>query len=185
MLLLRKRADVNSHAGERCPLNTATKYGYEDIVRLLLEKGAAINEPVGGWGLALYSKCFTLNESLVRLPLDKKPDIRVPDRRAFGKALNYASIQSLEGTVRLLLGRTGNVDPQDRKDLEKALKVITGAGHPKIVVLLLEKGADYRMLSASRRNAALSASTGDYKAIAAVLCDGLATRAAKRSHREG
>lgn len=136
--LLKRGVDVNGSEHENCytALNLALRHRHENIVRLLLEKGA---EPKGGKESALYSACDGGNPDLVKVLLEHKADV---NGRSYDQTALYQAVCSnQERTVQLLLEHGAEVNALNYGGRETALYVASRRGYTAIVQLLLQSGA--------------------------------------------
>ncbi|KAI1334222.1 hypothetical protein F5Y15DRAFT_297117 [Xylariaceae sp. FL0016] len=94
-------------------LMTAAMYGQEQIVRLLLDKGANLEnrDKYGNTSLSIAAKHG--QEQIVRLLLDKGANLE--NRDEYGKTLlSIAAMFGKEQTVRLLLDKGANLENRDK-----------------------------------------------------------------------
>lgn len=69
--LLERGADVTHGGHFFSPLAVATSYGHQEIVELLLDKGAIVNDPNFGYSFALFLASFGGYKRIVQLLLKK------------------------------------------------------------------------------------------------------------------
>ena len=124
-------------------LQVASSGGHDNIVRLLLEKGADVNMETGYYGSALQAASLNGDDSIIRLLLEKGAEVNMQGGR-YGNALQAASLRGHESIVRLLLEKGADVNMQGGED-GSALQAASSHGHNSIFHLLLEKGADINM----------------------------------------
>ncbi|RFU77494.1 hypothetical protein TARUN_4708 [Trichoderma arundinaceum] len=141
-------------------LQIAIMAGYEDIISMLIEKGADIEVMLGGWQTPLTLAADEGREAIVKLLLQKGADIEGGCSR-FGSPLLQAALMGHRKIVELLLEWGANIDA--RRDFN-GMTPLWGAveqGHGPVIQLLLEKGAksdatvldsDKLLLLAARRN---------------------------------
>ena len=118
-------------------LYTASKEGFEKIVRILVEDGADINVQ-GVAGNSLYVAAQEGYQVIVRLLLDTGADVN--SQGVIGSALQAASRAGHERIVQLLLD--SGADPNSQGLNTNALQAALQEGHERIVQLLLDSGAD-------------------------------------------
>lgn len=146
-VLLKHSSDVqDTDHDSRTPLHYAATYGYEDVARLLLEKGAAaelIDDTDNlGW-TPLHLAVKNGRDSMTRLLLEKgaKVDAVGQTLGNFGQTpLHVAALSGHDSVARLLLEKGAEVNAPDywgRTPLHEAAK----HGHYSMAVLLLEEGA--------------------------------------------
>jgi len=137
--------NVDHYKGERpygtvpLPIYYASLLGLEEIVRLLLDKGADVNAQGGEYGNALQAAASNGHEGIVRLLLDEGADVNAQGG-FYGNALQVAAYEGHEGIVRLLLNEGADVNAQGGV-YGNALQAAASRGHEGIVRLLLDKGA--------------------------------------------
>ncbi|KAL2136013.1 hypothetical protein VTI74DRAFT_5900 [Chaetomium olivicolor] len=139
------------------PLSLAVRYGYEDVAKLLLEKGAGVNSkdefgrtPLAQLTLSVYKfqSCeWDLlpvpdgrREHIARLLLEKGAEIEVEDQDGQTPLMLAAKGGSAD-VVRVLLEKGAKVDAKDSQD-RTALDCAIQVGHKNVVRLLLEAGAE-------------------------------------------
>lgn len=146
-LLIDKRADVNLRYTNNydnksySAIAAAASVGSEDIVRLLLDRGANVNADCDYWGNTLRAAAFSGNESIVRLVLEKgAEDNANSDIDSF---LQSAVKGGNINIVKLALDRGANVNERPVEGIS-ALHNATfvRGGNEDIVRLLLDKGAE-------------------------------------------
>ncbi|KAF5337545.1 hypothetical protein D9758_016669 [Tetrapyrgos nigripes] len=138
MLLLMEGANINAQGGKYgTPLQAAFHYGNEDIVKLLVEKGADVNP-------ALHTAFYQVNKKAVRLLFEQGADVNAQcgeyDTPLLA-AIQTTPVHGLGDIVRLLLEKGADVNAQSGK-YGTPLQGASLQGYEEIVKLLLEKGAD-------------------------------------------
>jgi hypothetical protein len=124
-------------------LHTAVWHGYVDLVRLLLERGAAINQANAHGSTALHYAVIMGHEEIVSILLRSGAD---PSRKGFqGKtALMIASVGNHVAVARLLLRSVGGGGLDERnEDGRTALWYACFEGHANVLRALLLAGADH------------------------------------------
>jgi ankyrin repeat protein len=145
-LLCAAGAAVDGPEGDGSPVATALLFGHPECARVLFTRGARVDNVVFAAAAG--------DEKRVRAFLDgASPFVERPcpafslasDRQtAAEQALVFASMCGQVGVVRLLLDRGTRVDalPPGSHWTATALHTAAGQGHPAVVELLLERGAD-------------------------------------------
>jgi uncharacterized protein len=125
------------------PLMVASHYGHVEVVRCLLDKGAAINEVNGDRQTALYTACFKAKTSVVRLLVERGADLTLA-RPNGSTPLIIATIEGHLEVVRSLLGHPGASETINQRDGDgnTALWHACMYGRGGFVRALLESGAD-------------------------------------------
>lgn len=134
---LNEGADVNAVKDDSLftPLIVASVYGYVDVVRVLLNKGALVNKEATDGYTALQAACFKGHVEVVRVLLASGADVN--QSRDGHTALTFACVHGHAEVVRLLLGVVGikvNVRNQGRLT---PLFCACQNGHVEVVRLLL------------------------------------------------
>ena len=136
-----RSTDVNSQGGHYSNALQAASYGgHEEVVKLLVEKGADFNAQGGYYGNALHAASFGGHEKVVKLLVEEGADVNAQGGY-YGNALHAASSQGHEKIVKLLVEEGADVNAQGGS-YGNALQVASFRGHEKIVKLLVEEGAD-------------------------------------------
>ncbi|KAK2786337.1 hypothetical protein FQN53_006705 [Emmonsiellopsis sp. PD_33] len=157
--LLLNGANINARGGlYQTALQAASAQNQNEIVKLLLESGADVNEEIRIWDtlpmeirrihsfeleaqdwtpLYLASRHGYLG--MVQLLLDHKSRINTDQYRC--PALRAASINGHTAIVQLLLKEGANLNFQG-KGYDDTLSIVSSRGHIEILQLLLQKGAD-------------------------------------------
>lgn len=138
LLKLRVNVDAKSACFGR-PLQASSKQWHKYIVRLLLEHGAAINDPGGADGTALEVASMAGHGQVVRLLLESKYGINTSDV-AYERAIIKAACGGHRLLVQLLMehGRVDHLSDFHSKILREAAY----HGHGSIVTMMLEEGVD-------------------------------------------
>ena len=130
--------DVRDGYGQT-PLSRAAEGGHEAVVRLLLEKGAAIESKDDYRRTPLSRAAEGGHEAVVRRLLEKGAAIESKDdyRRT---PLSRAAEEGHEAVVQLLLEKGASIESTDYRG-QTVLSWAAEGGHEAMVRLLLEKGA--------------------------------------------
>jgi ankyrin repeat protein len=133
-------ADLKDSHGQT-PLLWATKYGYEAVVRLLLEQKDVKRDSRDSNGrTALSWAAENGHEAVVQLLLEQKVDIEGKDNNGW-TPLHRAAWDMHEAVVQLLLEHKADITSKDN-DGWTALHRAAESAHEGVVRLLLEKGAN-------------------------------------------
>ena len=141
-ILLTVGAYVNAKDKEgRTPLSWASWYGYEAVVKLLLEKGAVLDaESFHSDQTPLSYAAGNGHEAVVKLLLEKGAAREA--RSSSGRTpLSYAAGNGHEAVVKLLLRKGAVLEAESLYSDQTPLSYAAGNGHEAVVKLLLEKGA--------------------------------------------
>lgn len=163
------------------PLSQAANWGQNEIVRLLLEKGADVEAVDRRQARALHYAARAGNEDILKMLLEKYADIKAKDGQGqtvlfwtrkpdvvrllinYGADVNEETYQKWtrlilaayngeEEIARCLLNAGARTETKDAFGLTPLLRAVEG-GHPSVVRLLLEKGADTNARDESGRTA--------------------------------
>lgn len=126
--------------GDRTPLHFAVDECREDVVCLLLEKGANVNFQCGRFGPVLFTASRKGHKQIIRILLDCGADVNAQSED-YGNALQVASVRGHEQIVRILLDCGADVNAQCGHR-GNALQAASAFGYEQIARILLEKGAD-------------------------------------------
>ncbi|KAL8673773.1 MAG: hypothetical protein Q9168_001834 [Polycauliona sp. 1 TL-2023] len=110
-LLINRGSDVNLRrsGGYGFPLSAASERGYYNIVYLLLQKGANVNNQGGHYMNALQAAASSGSDAIVQLLLDSGAHVNVQGG-AFDDALRAASIRENHTIVRLLVEHGASIE---------------------------------------------------------------------------
>ncbi|KAJ7150077.1 ankyrin repeat-containing domain protein [Mycena crocata] len=122
-------------------LQAVSPSAHDDVVRLLIEKGADVNLRAGDFGSALQVAAYWDHQDLAQLLLENGADVNARNSGPFGNALQAASYDGHEALVRLIMGIGADVNLEGG-EFGSALYAAAVQGHEEIVRLLIEKGAD-------------------------------------------
>ena len=151
-------ADINIRDRENIPvLIWAANSGHVDIVKLLLDKGADVNEKEVNTGItALWIASQNGHADVVKLLLDKGADINVKRIDTETTALWMASQNGHTEVVKLLLDKSPEIDlEKPNTDGVTALWIASQDGHAEVVKLLLDRGVDVNVKKTDTGTSAL------------------------------
>ena len=135
-LLIDCGSDVNLRraGGYGFPLSAASERGFYDIVCLLLQKGADVNNQGGHYRNALQAAASAGSEPIVRLLLDRGAHVNMQGG-AFGDPLRAASIRGHHAIVKILLEHGASIEV-----LTEGLMVSSTDVTPSALITADEKG---------------------------------------------
>ncbi|KAG9660199.1 MFS general substrate transporter, partial [Aureobasidium melanogenum] len=142
-LLLQSGAEVNAQGGGySTALCAASKGGFGELVRRLLDSGAGVNARAE-YGSALYLACLWADAKIVRLLLDNGAEVNARGAE-HGTALHAASYRRCIEVVRLLLDSGAEVNARGGiYGTALCSAFIQGFGQfQPVMQVLLDKGAD-------------------------------------------
>ena len=135
----------------------ASRYGYLEVVKLLIEKGANVRAQ-NNQGIIVASEYGYLE--IVKLLIKNNVDMRAQNNRS----IISASFNGHLSIVELLIKNGANVCAQNNQAIINA----SGKGHLKIVKLLIDSGAN---VSDQHNQAIINSSKGGYLEITKLLID--------------
>ncbi|KAF8324400.1 ankyrin repeat-containing domain protein [Amanita rubescens] len=150
-------------------LHVAVIGGHIEIVQMLLDKGADVNEWGGQYGNALHAASFCGYAKIAKLLLDNGADINAMDGE-HGNALQTASSYGHAEIVKFLLNDGADVNAQGGV-YGNALHAALEKGFIEIVKLLLDNGADINAMNGEYGNALQAASVKGNAEIVKLLLD--------------
>ncbi|KAJ5770891.1 uncharacterized protein N7511_002942 [Penicillium nucicola] len=138
---LTHRQDLGQYKG-RTPLSWAAQEGRMGMVKLLLQRGFAIDEAdprrMNPFTLAIRSR----HKSVAELLITTYPDTRYSHRQRYlDVGLLEATREGLETVVRLLIERAADINTRDN-DGNTPLAIASRAISEEVVRLLIDRGAD-------------------------------------------
>ncbi|XP_069544772.1 receptor-interacting serine/threonine-protein kinase 4 [Brachyistius frenatus] len=148
LLLGRRSTNVNAKDEDQyTALHWAAQNGDEAITRLLLDRGAAINEIDGQGRTPAHVACQHGQENVIRVLLSRGADVQIKGKDNW-TALHFAAWQGHLGIVKLLVKQAGaDVDGQTT-DGRTPLHLASQRGQYRVARILIELGADVHMMSA-------------------------------------
>ena len=150
-------------------LRKAELKGNDEAVRLLLSKGADLDEELGN---ALQVAAFLRKVEAVQLLLDQGADVNAQGGY-YGNALQAAAVASRRGNaevIQLLLDKGADVQAQGGK-YGSALQAAARVGNIRLTLLLLEKGANAKIKGGKYVDALQAAASKDHIGVIRVLLD--------------
>ena len=151
-------------------LHIAAEEGKDQVVRMLLDKGADVNAQGGLYSNALQAASYRGHDRIVQILLDKGADINAQGGD-YGNALKVASSEGHDRIVQILLDKGADVNAQCGL-YGSALQVASSKRHDRIVQILLDKEADINAQGGLYGNALQAASyRGHDRRIVQILLD--------------
>uniref|UniRef100_A0A8C7WPR7 non-specific serine/threonine protein kinase n=1 Tax=Oryzias sinensis TaxID=183150 RepID=A0A8C7WPR7_9TELE len=147
LLLGRRCMNVNAKDEDQfTALHWAAQNGDEAIARLLLDRGAAINETDGQGRTPAHVACQHGQENVVRVLLSRGADVQINGKDNW-TALHFAAWQGHLGIVKLLVKQAGaDVDGQT-SDGRTSLHLASQRGQYRVARILIELGASVHLTS--------------------------------------
>ncbi|KAF7504245.1 hypothetical protein GJ744_002567 [Endocarpon pusillum] len=118
----------------RTALHWAAERGHEEVVEMLLAKGAEVNAQDGDYGNALQAASWRGDEKVVEMLLAKGTEVNAQGGE-YGNALQAASWRGHEKVVEMLLAKGAEVNAQGGY-YGNGLQVASEGGHKKVVEML-------------------------------------------------
>ena len=151
--LLGKGANVNASCPAGTPLGVAAFYGHLETIKVLIEKGADINEPVGGWGVrpgpqfkagdtggTPLSCAISGGEvQIAKFLIEKGADIQTKTK--YGRTALAEAAISAPDLVQSLVEKGADVNVKDSEG-RSPLLFAAWVGNAEIVTFLIENKAD-------------------------------------------
>ncbi len=162
-------ADVNVKQDGWTALTIAAEWGYADVARLLLDRGADPNERRAvGW-FPLLGAAWQNHAEVARLLLDHGANVNLISEDGW-TALLAASRNGCNDVARLLLDRKVNVNAATG-DGNTALLLASAGGNANVelVQMLLDKGADVNARDKGGKTALEDAASGGHSAVVGLL----------------
>ncbi|XP_029030066.1 receptor-interacting serine/threonine-protein kinase 4 isoform X2 [Betta splendens] len=148
LLLGRRSTNVNAKDEDQyTALHWAAQNGDEAIARLLLDRGAAINETDGQGRTPAHVACQHGQENVFRVLLSRGADVRVKGKDDW-TTLHLASWQGHLGIVKLLVKQAGAMVDGQTTDGRTPLHLASQRGQYRVARILIELGADVHVRSA-------------------------------------
>ncbi|KAH8704430.1 ankyrin repeat-containing domain protein [Phaeosphaeriaceae sp. PMI808] len=150
-------------------LYAASEEGDEELMKLLLDRGANVNAQGGHYGNALQAASEEGDEELVKLLLDRGANVNAQGGH-YGNALQAASYGGHERIMKLLLDSGANVNARGGR-YGNALQAASYGGHERTVKLLLDNGANVNAQDGIYGNALQAASYRAHEQTMKLLLD--------------
>jgi ankyrin repeat protein len=150
-------------------LQAASTRGHEQIVQLLLDRGAEVNAQGAYYGNALQAASGQGHEQIVQLLLNQGAEINERGGE-YGNALQAASTRGHQQSIQLFLDRGADVNAQGGY-YGNALQAASIRGHEQVIRLLLNEGAEIDAQGGKYDNALQAASIAGQEQIVQLLLD--------------
>jgi ankyrin repeat protein len=147
---------ANPNGADGSPLRVASGYGRNEMVNLLLQKGANVNLQDSDGYTALYQAITSARVETVKILLDAGADLKIKAENgtAFEWAVRPRESRSSKAIVDMMLNSKHGVDLNERnRGYPLLYTAITGSGSDFIVRRLIECGADTSVLARDGTNA--------------------------------
>ncbi|KAM3149290.1 hypothetical protein ABEW05_010451 [Botrytis cinerea] len=149
----------------------ASYFGLNEIVKLLLERGADIESKDSKYGQTpLLWAAENGHDTVVKLLLEKGADIESKDRNGQTPLL-LAAINGHDAVVKLLLEKDADIESKDSRYGRTPLLWAAKNGHDTVVKLLLEKGADIESKDRNGQTPLLLAAINGHDAVVKLLLE--------------
>jgi ankyrin repeat protein len=183
--LLVGRGDVNINMKDKSdwtPLSRAVERGYEAIVPLLIDSGAAVNIKNSKGEAALHKAALGGQEAVVRLLIDGGAAVNIRNQEE-ETALYTAALGGHEAVVRLLIDGGADVNIENQEG-ETALYTAALGEHEAVVRMLVGRGAAVDTKNFNGETVLLQAASKESDGMVRVLVDLGADINAKDTLRE-
>ncbi|XP_057676904.1 receptor-interacting serine/threonine-protein kinase 4 [Corythoichthys intestinalis] len=145
LLLSRRSTNVNAKDEDQyTALHWAAQNGDEAMARLLLDRGAAINEIDGQGRTPSHVACQHGHENVIRVLLSRGADVHIKGKDNW-TALHFAAWQGHLGIVKLLIKQAGADVNAQTADGRAPLHLASQRGHYRVARILIEFKADVHM----------------------------------------
>jgi len=169
-VLLDYRASVNvTNRYRKTPLSMAYDAKHDDVIGLLIERGANVEGLFDYRGRLLHRASADGRTEVVRMVLQRKADVNVKGDMQW-TPLHFAASHGHLEVVKLLVGRKANVNAQVR-DHGTPMHLAARRGHIEIVRVLLRNEADVHIRGDDGRTALETANASGHGDIAKLLLD--------------
>ena len=161
---------INAQGGEYGnALQAASSRGHDQVVQMLLDKGADVNAQGGYYGNALQAASSRGHDQVMQMLLDKGADVNAQGGY-YGNALQAASSRGHDQVMQMLLDKGADVNAQGGQ-YGNALQAASLGGHEQVMQMLLDKGADVNAQGGLYGNALQAASWGGHDQVMQMLLD--------------
>jgi ankyrin repeat protein len=146
-ILVDHRADINPKPDQRYEtlLHFAVHRQNADMVRLLLDRGAVVDEDDVNWRTPLHDAAELNQVPIARLLLEHKANVRAMDRDGLEPIHMAAALEDGEAMTALLLDHKADINARTKYEGRTALHIAVAEPNPSVVRVLLERGADWNI----------------------------------------
>ncbi|OHE97752.1 hypothetical protein CORC01_06957 [Colletotrichum orchidophilum] len=145
---------------------TAAQNGYDEIMKLLIEKGAGLTTQNGR---LLHIACQRGHVAVAKVLIENGANVNATDSHS-SRLLNYASSGGHVAVVKVLIENGANVNATDI-DSRGPLHYASSGGHVAVVKVLIENGANVNATDIDSRGPLHHVSIGDHMAVAKLLIE--------------
>ena len=153
--------------GSWTPLHIAARYGYTEIARLLIKNGATVNKTDEDRWTPLYAAAYNGRPETVKLLLEAWADASIKNKIS-DAPFHIAARKGHTEMVKLLIAEGADVSITDG-DENAPLHIAAQKGHTEIVKLLIAAGADVNMTGVYARTPLFIASKNGHTEIVELL----------------
>jgi ankyrin repeat protein len=165
----RARINTGSEAVSADSQLSATRNGYEEVVKLLLNNGAELEAKSNDGPTPLLSAASNGHAAIVKLLIDNGAELEAKDYYGW-TALSLAANNGHEALVKLLLEKGAKLEAKE-VHAGTPLLLAASSGHMAIVKLLIDNGAELEAKSDDGRDPLLSAASNGHREIVKLLLD--------------
>jgi ankyrin repeat protein len=169
-MLIRNQHDPDTKDSyKRTPLSWAADNGHETVVKILLDRGAAVNSVDKSNHKPLLRASLNGHETVVKILLDRGAAVDLGDK--YGQTpLSCASLNGHEAVVKILLDRGAAVNLGDNYG-QTPLSMASQDGHEAVVKVLLDRGAAVNSVDKYGQTPLSWASLNGHEAVVKILLD--------------
>lgn len=163
-----QKLDSMSRGSDVRALYIAAEKGYQEVVQLLLSRGADANAHEGRYGYALQAASFGGHQKVVKMLLERGAVVNAQGGSDYDNALQAASAEGHAKVVEILLIHRADINSPGGY-YGTPLAAAAWRGHKQVVKLLLEQGADVNGKGGHYDNALQCASAAGHVGLVELL----------------